>query len=516
MAETFIEEIYSKSELIMNTKIAYLLSIRNQTALLKYHWERLRSQIPSFCDEVKRIDPVLGDKIFNTYLELCDNSLRGNTVKTTDMLEEVIHLLYNAMVLFAGIDVEEGAYRLFSSKSGYLSIENMQSKRLLCSAIDPMWEAYEKAQVLINHRIKAFCTFGCGLGYLAYQMYAQTNENIDIYVFDVDSTMVDYAIHYGVLGWIPENRIHIIINSDPNDLLKESSELLDGFSIENVFNFEKEVIDKLSPEGREILVRLMIQASSQRNLSGIGERNFLKNISANTRNISELRKQSHNKEWIVVGGGPSIDYNVEYIKESRGKKTIVAATTIYKRLIREGIEPDYIVALDPLDRIWKHVDGEERADIPIIIADSATSEFTQKYPGTKYIVPTGDNLISKEFCNYAGIETWVVEGTVTCLCIKVALYLGAEKIELVGVDLSYPDNQTHASGTLDYKEIDVSGKKKIRAVDGGFVYSDETFMEYIDSIEGIISNNPNVSFYNLSKKGAYIAGCKPLTYSIQE
>ncbi len=508
MAESFIEEIYSKADLITNTKLAHILEIRNQTALLRYHWDNFSDSIPAFCESICAYDKELGDRIYTMYADLCSYSRNNDVCRASDMLEEVIPLLYDAMSIFADIDVTDGDYRLFSSKSGYLSVENIRTGRRLCSGTDPMWEAYERAQILINHRMRNFCSFGCELGYLAYQMYMLSKESIDIYIYDVDRKMVDYALSYGVLDRIPEERLHIVINPNPNGLLSDAKEMLDGFSTECVFNFDDDVIDKMTAEGKEILVRLKIQTSSQRNLSRISESNFLRNIVSDTKEISVLKSIETSKEWIVVGGGPSVDYNIDYIKEYKGTKRIIAATTIYKRLIDEGIKPDYLTAIDPLDRIWNHVQGREDESIPIILSDSVTSKFALKYPGKKYLVHTGDTLISKEFCNAADVETWQVEGTVTYMCIKAAIYLGAKVIDLVGIDLSYPSEQTHAQGTMDFKKISMEGKKLVKDVNGGLVYSDEAFMEYVDSIEKLIRSNPEVEFYNLSKNGAYIAGCK--------
>ena len=65
---------------------------------------------------------------------------------------------------------------------------------------------------------------------MAYQMYMLSKESIDIYIYDVDRKMVDYALSYGVLDRIPEERLHIVINPNPNGLLSDAKEMLDDIS----------------------------------------------------------------------------------------------------------------------------------------------------------------------------------------------------------------------------------------------------------------------------------------------
>ena len=92
------------------------------------------------------------------------------------------------------------------------------------------------------------------------------------------------------------------------------------------------------------------------------------------------------------------------------------------------------------------------------------------------------------------------------MCIDVAAFLGAKEIELIGVDLSYPNNQTHASGTMDNKEISHDGMVKIKSNNGGEVYTTDLFKSYIFSIQEQIKSYSRIKFYNLSKDGAAISG----------
>ena len=100
-----------------------------------------------------------------------------------------------------------------------------------------------------------------------------------------------------------------------------------------------------------------------------------------------------------------------------------------------------------------------------------------------------------------------MKSNVSPFAIEVAVKMGAKSIELIGVDLAYPGEKTHAEGTMDNSGVNTNGMVKIKDVKGKEVYTSEVFVDCIEEIEELINENKNVRFYNKSKIGAYIKGC---------
>mgnify|MGYP003311426870 CR=1 FL=1 len=98
-------------------------------------------------------------------------------------------------------------------------------------------------------------------------------------------------------------------------------------------------------------------------------------------------------------------------------------------------------------------------------------------------------------------------GSVTTLALEIALRLGATSIYLLGVDLAYPNGISHATGTMDRMGRDTNGMKRVKSVNGDWVYTDLLFDSYRNWIESKINRYPQVDFYNLSTCGAHIEGC---------
>jgi len=504
MAEEFIEELYEKADVIFEAKKLIRHCRCGQAHLFILGWERLKESIVSLCSTVTEINANLGVEIWDEFVECGNDASISNYESVGDQLEELIPQLYTAMELFGKIDVTEGKYRIYSTKSGYLGLENVVSGYRLNGKLDPAWEGYEKAREIYQPRIKKFATLGCDLGYLCWQMYAFSDESIDVWIYDIDETVVQYAIHYGVLSRIPDEHIHFVIQNDAEKLVKAfETEYLGYDRGETALYIELEILDKLGSQ-RKTAENVFTTLCTSRNLLSMTERNFIRNTENVPNCITDISGRVNTKEWVVVGGGPSVDICIEYLRNVTNK-TIIASTTIYERLIDENIRPDYIIAIDPQNRTYEHLRNITDSSVPLLISDVANWQFGEKYKGEKYIIPTATFYFTDNYWNKKGIDIWNTAETVTGMCIEVAINMGASTIELIGVDLAYPNGYTHATGTMDNKEI-IHEEVKVEAVDGGLVCTNLQFVDYINEIEEQIRRHPEVSFYNLSQHGAKIAG----------
>ncbi len=509
MAVDFLEEIYHEANAIFVLKKLIRFCHSQQYGALDDAWKEETEALASFCKRTVSWNEQLGMHIWNELSEIRYCIASKESIRAADRIEKLIPSLYEAMQLRGAIDVEEGDYRLFSSKTGFLSIVNQSANIELVGTIDPAWEAFEKASVLYEPGKKVFCSFGCELGYLAWQMFEVSDEYVDIYIYETEEKFVEYARNYGVLDWIPDEKVNIVINKDATSLFHEMINTHFGSDTESLtaFYIEGDRFNLLSGSERDLALEILQNVGTSLNFNQLVERNFYRNHSSVNQYIDEMVCSKDTNEWIVVGGGPSVDYNLDYIKQESNRCNIIAATTVVKRLLSEGIRPDYLIAIDMQTRTFNHLIGMEDSDIPIIISDCANWKFSELYRGEKYLIPTGDMFFSRELYKNAGITPWNIPGTVVGAAIEVAIKKGAGKISLVGLDFSFPTGKTHANGMMDQEDIIEENCIKVPSVCGGFVNTDLTMKSYIGDVENIVMNNKNVSFCNRSKNGALIRGC---------
>ena len=510
MAVDFLEEIYQEANLIFEFKKMLRYAQSQQDILLTNTWEQQAESVVSFSKRTLEWDQNLGAKIWNEINVIRESILKHELSSIADGIEELIPVLYEAMALRGTIDVSEGDYRLYSSKGGFLCVQNLRTGKKSLSDIDPAFEAYNKAKLLCDCGKTTFCTLGAELGYLAWQMFEASDRSMDIYIYESDAKKIEYAREYGVLDWIPEEKLHIVIKDKISALMDDiiASHLATDNEETTVFFVENDFYEGLQGQDKTMADIMLQKSQTYQNYIEVVERNFYHNYRVEDKFITELDVSRYSKEWIVVGGGPSVNYNIDYLKEMSGKKVIVAATTILKRLLDEGIKPDFIVAIDMQRRTFGHLEGLEDLDIPLLVTDCVNWMFTELYKGEKYLIPTDGLFFSSVVYKAKGIEPWPSRGTVTATAVEIAARCGAEIVELIGLDFAYPENASHAEGTMDNTDMSNSAREEVPSVCGGMVRTDATLKSYIQEVEEIIGLYKGVRFRNLSKYGALIHGCE--------
>ena len=152
---------------------------------------------------------------------------------------------------------------------------------------------------------------------------------------------------------------------------------------------------------------------------------------------------------IILGGGPSLDKVIPWLKINQNKVWIFAASRICKRLLKEGITPDFIGVFD----------GQ-----PLILEYSKEMYEFQK----KSILITGEHPYRPLIRQWSGLkvysrrrfpwakgaeENFISDGpTVTNALFGIAAYLGVSNFYLAGVDFCFTlEGVCHESGSIESK-----------------------------------------------------------------
>lgn len=505
--EDFVAEIYEYAQLIPATKEIIEKCLCDDRFHVKQMWGEISELYTSFCKHLSTTDPVLAGSIFSKLTEACNytTSEGQNYNSMADSLNDVIELMYIAMGKESNIDVTDGIYRFFSSRSGYLSLENMKSRKKYHSSLDPVNEALILARRLYDPKFTTFKFLGCGLGYLPWQIFCLSDLSTDIYIYHNDPRLIDYAFRFGVLGLIPENKLHIEIYEDENKLIKE---YISDADIKGATGFKtlQDVKDSLSENIQRSVSLFDLNNDTRSIYSDYIDINLHRNIKNVSKLYSDFKPFYNNKVWIMAVAGPSLDCELDYIKQNCGKKPIICASTVLKKLIDYGIRPDCVAVLDPLSRTFRHFEGITDETIPLIMNSTANWQFSEYYMGAKYLVPSATSEISILYWKSQNVQTLEVGSTVSSMILNTLTAMGVKEIEMAGLDLSYPTGMSHASGTMDLKDVSSKATVEVKSVSGGKVRTSPQFLFYINEIEKIIKNNPSVRFINRSKIGADFEG----------
>lgn len=196
--------------------------------------------------------------------------------------------------------------------------------------------------------------------------------------------------------------------------------------------------------------------------------NVALNLSEKAPDLYELTgKQSG--DLIIIGGGASVDNQVEQIKELQinGSPLMVIAR-MYPWCAKNGIVPDYVVSLDCSEEQEKSFTNIQPNVTYLLASVTRPSIFKMLSKEKRYVFDTHESNKYHNFRHKNGYEVCTVIngcGSVTITCISLGMNLGFKDFHMFGLDLMILDkNHTHAkdiAGTSlpqNFIEIEVNGK----------------------------------------------------------
>jgi len=234
----------------------------------------------------------------------------------------------------------------------------------------------------------------------------------------------------------------------------------------------------------------------------------LMNVHRNIKPIKLLRGKLKKRDVLMIGGGPSLDDSIDWIKTNAGKFIIFAAARTASRLLNEGIEPDFLVSVDPHDLSFDNSKRmlEFEQNTILMNCHHINPKLLNQWPlNSVYFGPSLPWGKSEENSSSPG-------PTVIHSALHQAVFMGAENVYLTGVDLCFYNGQTHASGSAE-SEIGKLGVKHLTQVEtysGEMAETDQAFSSGVDTlawlVKGYETHSPDCSVYNLSQNAAKVEG----------
>lgn len=203
------------------------------------------------------------------------------------------------------------------------------------------------------------------------------------------------------------------------------------------------------------------------------EKSMLTNLEANLKRrlplLTELKDKSSGPV-VVIGGGPSVDGQVDKIKSLIADGAgLVVIERMYPWCSSVGLKPDFVIAMDASDNVvdgFTHLQQGVKhllaASLKPAVFDALKDHEVYAWTGAGGLHPDTQELWAGN--GYRHIMIVNTGGTVVLASIMISLILGFRNIHLFGFDCSVP-NLTHtyatdiAGASLDrsYFEIEVEG-----------------------------------------------------------
>lgn len=401
-------------------------------------------------------------------------------------------------------DEVSDCYQVSWAKTGDLVLEmaGEQGTVRLNSQSDPWREALLFAESAVSKEYQEYLVMGFGLGYHLECMLKQPGCK-KIVVLENDLYQLAIALSYRNLSHLLDNeKVTVCYCPDAVDYSGYLSDLTDDTKCV-VWYPSIRTIQNTSL--RETLENYQIELSSTENMEEELEDNFLANVAKQDQEISCLRDWFAGKTMILAAGGPSLDDNIELLKQRKTSDHIlVCVGKVAAKLIREGLRPDYIVMIDGAAKTRWQINGIEDSGIPLIYLATAAAKVVEDYQGKRYVAYQEGFPAAEKYAEEKSYPLYQTGGSVSTFALDMGIRFGCSRIVCVGLDMGYPGNRTHASGV----GADVADRKNLRRVEGiasEYVYTSRTLDIYRKWIEERIRGVQGVQIVNVSG-GARIHG----------
>ena len=312
---------------------------------------------------------------------------------------------------------------------------------------------------------------GGGLGYISKELknlISSTNKVIilepNIEIFKACLTCNDMS------GIFSDSRFIYTVDDSLVDLGLNLKNNIENKDIYNIKMYLTKSYMNIFPEISFQMKEIIINYINQKKLNNNTALNFASQWHSNCMiNINEMFS-SHsvnlfknifkNKPCVIVSAGPSLNKNVELLKEIKGKIPILAVYTALKVLDNHNIEPDIVFALDGKQMLYDEYKNI-KFDMPFFYKPNLNPEVLNSHKGNKIFSNSVYNFSYFEIFGFLNKTLDIIQqgGSVVCDTTDFATYMGCNVLIFIGQDLAFTNNKTHADGTYYDGDNDVSDEK---------------------------------------------------------
>lgn len=218
---------------------------------------------------------------------------------------------------------------------------------------------------------------------------------------------------------------------------------------------------------------------------------------------------------IVVAAGPSLEKNVEVLKQAKGRAFIICVDTAIPFLLKYGIVPDMACTIDA-QKGKRHFEGPEVKGLPLAVSSDSNYNVLEFIGDVNpyYISTTNDYYQDLFYSKGNEVGFFDGGGSVGTTCFKLAVTIGFQTVILVGQDLAFTDKKRHAGRGDLRKEDLIYNIVMVDGYNGDKVMTRGDYKTYIDWYNLQIPKLEDRTIINATEGGAKLNGAVQM--SLQE
>lgn len=422
-----------------------------------------------------------------------------------DRLEENIYTKIEEEI---ANDFQKGYHIEYTATGEYTAhIPKGKGKIYLHSNNYPGKEAFSLAQEWLAQEKNEYLFYGIGLGYPYYEML-ELDHSVSFKIVEYNKAILRLAVVFGeVARLLASERASVILDEKEAAYVsmaaKTSDEIGCFVHYPSLYGIQDEKVLQQMED-------FFVNESSVRTQIHRLNSNFKRNLTIPSKSVWELKGEFQGKDIIIVAAGPSLDRNIELLRQADKEKTVILATgTVLKKMLELKIIPDYVIITDSGEGTYPQIDGVEECQVPLLFLSTTYFRVAENYYGMKYILfQKGFDLAEREALKRGElcIETG---GSVTTTALDLGIKMECDRVVFVGLDLAYTGGYSHASGTAQYEKT-VDAARKVEGSSGEILETAQNLNMYRlwmeKRIRQLRQENNSITIIDATEGGAKING----------
>lgn len=161
----------------------------------------------------------------------------------------------------------------------------------------------------------------------------------------------------------------------------------------------------------------------------------------------------------VVAAGPSLDNILPHLAEIKKRCLLICVDTALRACLRVGVQPDFIVLVDPQYWNIRHLDNCAAPD-SVLITELAAYPAVFRFRCREIVLCSSLYPVGAYFERICGTKGALgAGGSVASTAWDFARLCGCREIFIAGLDLGFPDGRTHAKGSTFEEQSHINSSR---------------------------------------------------------
>ena len=430
--------------------------------------------------------------------------------------------------VFADFEAKSEIYEIIPSKTGILTAK--ENGILLHSIYNPLKEAEKNVKSARTENIFSAAFFSVGLGYSVLR-YAELFPTDTIIIIEPKIEYLFESFKFTDFTKLFEHKNLIIAANAETQQVIQLIEQNGGFS--HCAIIENPAQSKHAESYFAALKKLIARNIQKEKINDATRKKFcdlwLKNGCKNLKTFFKsdginIYKNKFSPEIpaVILAAGSTLKDSLEYLSEIKKHAILIAVDTALANCVRSEVQPDFIILTDPQYYAFRHI-AEFSADESVFVTESAVYPQALRFRCKKIVFCSSLFPLGQFFESRAEKKGKLGSGgSVATAAWDFARFIGAKKIFFSGLDLGFPNSQTHIKGSsAEEKTHTISsrlqpaetfgvanllsvGTRFDRDYDGNAILTDEKMKMFAWWFESKSAEFPEIKSYSLSSKSLKI------------